>query len=1190
MGESSVEKQSEWIDWRRVLDEYQAARAAGQASSLEEFLSHHPDTPPLVRAQLSSLRTEVTVEVRDVPQPDAEAARESATVTSGLGLRRVMGPFPQQFGDYELLEELGHGGMGIVFRARQKSLQRTVALKMILAGHLATLEQLRRFRMEAEAAASLDHPNIVPVYHVGEVEGLPYYVMKFMEGGSLRDRLRQTRFQPREVAALVATLARAVHYAHQRGILHRDLKPANILLDPEDRPHIVDFGLARHLAAHTTTQTGSVAGTPAYMAPEQAAGRKDLTVAVDIYSLGAILYELLTGHPPFRGASATEVLLQVMEQDVESPRRFDPFVDRDLETICLRCLEKDPTRRYPSAEKLAEDLERWLKGEPIGARPVGWWERTVKWARRRPATAMLVAVSTLAALVLFGGGWWMSAGLGKALQLAEAQRQEAEHQRAEADRQRTEAVKSWQEAQRLRELAEQRTQEVQEQADRVRVQLGRRVDYLEDYLLRIDGRLAHAGAPVSVRVEFVQDAIRLSEELLKENPTDARLRTQAARLYGTLGTLQREERTADALAAFDRALQLQRPLAEQNPNNPNYAFDLATTYSDRALLLARLRRYSNALEDLDQAVHLADGLTKRFPAQKDYAQRASECRIRRGNVYEEMGRSSDAEMDYRQAVNAYEVLLASPSDVPDHWTGYARGAESLALLLERRDPAEAELWYLKALDARRRAYHIARSPHYERLFRATYLDLARWAKEASRPKLAARLAEQIRQDFLNEAVQTYNAACFLAHAALTTPRGSATGREEADRYASAAVTMLRKAIHEGFRNFHLMELDLDLDPLRDRSDFRDLMVEVQRLYPAPSATPADKYEQLVRQFSSEEQQYRASLQRAETIAERRKAWRLRPDLDHFANKFFTLARDFPDTPVAVDALVWILETTDRFVAAPQNTRSKWRRIALQALLEDCLQNPAMGRACERLARSPSPDYEDLFRKVAQEHHREDVRGLALYALALSLQRRAEAAQKHSDASAADLVREAEQHFEQVVTRYGSLALGRTTVGAVAEAKLYELRHLSLGRVAPEIEGLDLEGRPMKLSDFHGRVVVLDFWADWCGWCRVMYPHEKQLVQRYQGRPFVLLGINVDEDRQQALRAVQKEQLTWRSWWDGGPSGQRIARQWQVDAYPTIYVLDAQGVIRYKFQGYVREPLDAAVDQLVSELEGAHKKP
>src|SRR5205807_5116833 len=305
----------------------------------------------------------------------------------------------KDFGDYELLEEIGRGGQGVVYRARQKSLNRIVALKVIGLAHWATEAHVKRFRREAEAAASLNHPCIVPIYEVGEHDGACYFSMGLVKGGQLDAIAKREPIPIGHAAELIAKLARTVFYAHEHGILHRDIKPGNILLDAEGEPHLTDFGLARLVETESTvTRTSEFLGTPSYMAPEQARGNNDsLTMATDVYGLGAVFYQLLTGHPPFLGGSTYETVRLLLETDARNPRVLNPKVDRDLSTICLKCLEKDPQRRYSSALALAEDLERWLRREPILARHSGPFIRGKKWLQRKPATA--VAVASLAGLV-----------------------------------------------------------------------------------------------------------------------------------------------------------------------------------------------------------------------------------------------------------------------------------------------------------------------------------------------------------------------------------------------------------------------------------------------------------------------------------------------------------------------------------------------------------------------------------------------------------------------------------------------------------------------------------------------------------------------------------------------------------------------------------------------------------------------
>jgi hypothetical protein len=358
-------------------------------------------TDPVVR----SLRQALRGRAGDEPGPDGEAP---AAEGSGEHPIPCGGPPPAglpRVNGYELLEELGRGGMGVVFRARHVRLNRVVALKVILSGAFASPAELRRFRAEAEAAAQLDHPHIVPLYEAGEQDGLPYFSMKLVEGTRLSAHVSRLSREPRAAVRLLVSVARAIHHAHQRGVIHRDLKPANILIDDCGEPHVTDFGLARRAGADTgATQSGAVVGTPSYMAPEQAAGgAKSLTTAADVYSLGAILYELAAGRPPFCADTAAGTMRQVRDDQPPGIRRLNPAVDRDLETICLKCLCKDPEGRYGSAALLADDLECWLRDEPIAARPRSALQRFRSWRRREPALAgSLIAVGVLLLVVAVG--------------------------------------------------------------------------------------------------------------------------------------------------------------------------------------------------------------------------------------------------------------------------------------------------------------------------------------------------------------------------------------------------------------------------------------------------------------------------------------------------------------------------------------------------------------------------------------------------------------------------------------------------------------------------------------------------------------------------------------------------------------------------------------------------------------------
>jgi eukaryotic-like serine/threonine-protein kinase len=366
-----------------AIAEYLRATRTPDPFDRGAWLSRHPDVADELAA---FLRAEAAIGGLATPRPATPPFGPGAAGFEPGPDADPAGGLPvQPAGDYELICEIGRGGMGVVYEARQRDLNRTVALKTILSGGPASGREVERFRREAEAAAALDHPNIVPVYEVGEVGGRPFFAMKLVHGGSLVERAASFAGRSREVAGVVATVARAVHHAHQRGVLHRDLKPSNILLDESGVPHVTDFGLARRMEeVPTQSASGTIAGTPAYMAPEQARGDKSVSVAADVYGLGGILYYLLTGAASFRADSTPETLLLVLAEEPVPPRRLLPDIPPDLETACLKCLAKDPARRYRSAAELADELDRWLRGEPILARPAGRLERAAKWIRRNP--------------------------------------------------------------------------------------------------------------------------------------------------------------------------------------------------------------------------------------------------------------------------------------------------------------------------------------------------------------------------------------------------------------------------------------------------------------------------------------------------------------------------------------------------------------------------------------------------------------------------------------------------------------------------------------------------------------------------------------------------------------------------------------------------------------------------------------
>jgi tetratricopeptide (TPR) repeat protein len=1083
--------------------------------------------------------------------PTLDASHASATTI--LLLQR-------HFGDYELLEEVARGGMGVVFKVRQKSLDRIVALKMILAGHLASREQVRRFRLEAEEAGHLDHSNIVPIYQVGEHAGQHYFTMKLIEGGNLAQRLKGKPMPPRDAVRLVAKIARAVYYAHQRGILHRDLKPGNILLDAAGEPHVTDFGLAKHLvgpggqqAANAPTQSGAVVGTPAYMAPEQAAARKDLSVAVDVYSLGAILFELLTGRPPFQAETPIDTILKVMEEDPPRPRSLNPKLDRDLEIITLKCLEKEPTHRYGSALRLAEDLERYLSSEPIQARPATVVERTVKWARRRPAAAALLGVICLAGVLFLAFGWWTNLRLKTALDQTELERGEAARQR-----------------------------------DQFKASLQKRLDIIDDFLVRMDDRLQRQGVPGSVRMEFLHDALELSKGVLKEDPNNVNARKQLGNLYYRIGDLYRLSRIfPEGDDHFTSALDVQEKLVKDFPKRPDYRHDLAITSARYARLLQEQRRFDEALKSVDRAIQLEDELTVQDSEDARYPEYAAYYRYRRADLLEASGKTQEAEKGYREALEQQEQLVAHYPDKIVHHVDLASTATSLAMLLGTTNPQAAIPYWERVVKANRDLLGLTRNDKQQAWrLSESYYDVAAVLRQCGKHAELFHLGEQLRQDLPDDSASTYNAACFAANAAQAARESKALSESEHERiagaYAEQAVKLVDKAIHEGYRDHAHMAGDSDLDPLRSRKDYQELVAALERRYPTPPRSPSEDLSAMLQQHKNAQDNYEQLRHRAETVAEKKKAESKKPQFEGFVERCLQFAQKHRDSTAAVDSLVWVLENTapsaDKPISPPT---AALREKALKLLEQDHFQKPELGSVCQRLSESPAPDCEQLLRAAAANHKHHDVQGLAGYALAMSLARQAEASLQTGSPGTPELFRSAEEQMEKVLKEYADVPCGRTNLGEVARAKLSALRHLAIGRPAQDIEGHDLDGKPMKLSDLRGKVVVLAFWADWCGYSRQMYAQERALVERLKDKPFALVGVNCDDDKEQAKRVIQKGRLNWRNWFNGDQAGrERITQAWQVDHFPTIYVLDAKGLIRFK---EVRgEQLESAVEQLLKE--------
>ncbi len=586
-----------------------------------------------------------------VPTNSATAPPQAAA-TARTGLPSVPG--------YEVLGLLGQGGMGTVFQARHVRLNRLVALKMIAAGAHVSPRHRARFQLEAEALASLQHPHVVQIYEVGEHDGCPYLALELVEGGSLDERPTRAPYSPTQAAQLVETLARAMHAAHQHGIIHRDLKPANVLLTTDGIPKITDFGLAKRLEDDSgQTQMGAILGTPCYMAPEQAAGDlKAIGPLADVYALGAILYELLTNRPPFRGLTSLETLEQVRTAEPVPPRRLQPKTPFDLEVICLKCLEKRPEKRYASALDLADDLHRFLAQEPIRARPASAGERVAKWVKRRPALAALIGVSAVAVLALAALGVWSNVRLRAAAERAEARSRLA---RAVVDDMYTKVAEEW--------LADEPQkdplrQEFLEKALRVYEEFAQ--ENRDDAAVRRETALAHFRLGQIHRTlnqhreaeAAYGQAIALQEQLRQELPLEWHVRRDLANSYNWRGELRRESGRplAEAEQDYRQALELQEGLQTEFPEEPAHRKELARSHYNLGIVQMDTGRPEAARKSLDRAIALLEQLHTASPKSAEYRHELARCLINRGVLHRDNGRAALAEEDYRRAIHLARQL------------------------------------------------------------------------------------------------------------------------------------------------------------------------------------------------------------------------------------------------------------------------------------------------------------------------------------------------------------------------------------------------------------------------------------------------------------------------------------------------------------------------------------------------------
>jgi tetratricopeptide (TPR) repeat protein len=723
--------------------QYLAQLQAGENPDRQAVLQAHPHLGATLEQRLVHVERvyRLGLAPREAPPSAVEGSEgptyrsnPSANPSCGGGISEPVDARPGDLPNYEILAELGRGGMGVVYQARQQSLNRLVALKMISAGAHADRDTLARFRIEAEALASLQHPNIVPVYEVGEHAGCPFLAMEYLEGGTLADHIAGRPQPPRAAAALVEQLARAMHVAHQRGIIHRDLKPANVLFasggvtgarEPGHSllsirhapliPKITDFGLAKRLAEGPgRTSSGMILGTPSYMAPEQARGHiRDIGPPTDVYALGAILYELLTGQPPFREETVMATLRRVESDDPTAPSRFSRRLPGDLETICLKCLAKEPSKRYATAAELADDLGRFLEGRPIAARPAGPGERVWKWVKRRPVWAALIVVIAAAAIIVLAMGFSWSVEVGRerdralhGLQVARRAIDDLYVKMASErlfDEPQLDPLcqELLEKAQGLyEELAREHVADPDVRRDTALAwfRLGdihRRLDHYQsaesaygEAVVRLEG-LRHDDAEEPRHTqnlanshnwlgELLREHNRLAEaerhyraaqalqqELVRRFPREPAYQRELARSHFNLGIVEKDtNRLSDSRANSDWAVAMLTALHQADPGGPNVRQDLARALTNRGVLHRLCGRPGDAGTDYDQAITLLEELRHDFPARSAYKFELAVALQNRGNLYWSRGQHEKAQGEHREAHSQLKRLVADFSHRP----------------------------------------------------------------------------------------------------------------------------------------------------------------------------------------------------------------------------------------------------------------------------------------------------------------------------------------------------------------------------------------------------------------------------------------------------------------------------------------------------------------------------------------------
>jgi serine/threonine-protein kinase len=748
----------------------------------------------------------------------------------------------QRLGPYAIRKHLASGGMGSVFEAvRALDYEQVVAIKM-LRPELFSGELGERFHIERQALAQLAHPHIARLLDGGTTaDGLPYLVMEHIAGQPLDRHCDEQQLSIEQRLRLFEKVCQAVHFAHTQGIIHRDLKPANILVTADGTPKVTDFGLAKRLGHDSAqTQTGQILGSPSYMAPEQAAGRlRDATAATDVYALGAVLYELLTGRPPFKGTTWRETLEQVCTQEPLPPRRLQPGLARDVETICLKCLQKDPQRRYASARALAKDIERFLAGRPIQARPIGQAERLYRWCRRNALVAGLLAglfVVLIGGLVSVTWLWWLAEDRSTAALKAS---EEADHQRARAEEGFEQARKAVEDGLiKLSSSKELKTPGLETvRAELLKTALANYMRLAwqrpQDPKLQWEEARSHFRvAQISREIGHPAEAVRLGEmaaarfeEFVRARPESIDDLRYLAWVYSEIGMALGELGRADEdLQAQLKALAVRERIIAQNPAYPRAASDLAWCNTNLGVYWANLQRYTEAQGYFRRARELWPEACRVEPdrvwPRKMWAMTCQHL----GTIELESNHAAEALALFKEAHERYvQTAKQAPEDREAEFMvadSCGRLANAYAALAE---PDQARRAYARTAELRERmlgAYRAARA-RYVTPLSITYTEWAKFERAQGQAEPAVALALKRRELWPDNGEELYNVACDLA---LCIPLvGGDKADEKRRRFGDLALETLQAALKQGFRDWQHLSEDPDFEPLRTRPEFQKLL-------------------------------------------------------------------------------------------------------------------------------------------------------------------------------------------------------------------------------------------------------------------------------------------------------------------------------------------------------------------------------